>query len=289
MKILHLGLLALVCCGGGSKTGSGATTATTPDEPKATQEELNAAVKPCGEKDKVHHFDLHDEKADEALAPCAGGSGGHDYSGLIKMEAVENGVHITIEARDDEVTLLGADAKSRDAVIVYPKGPKGTPEGIEVPLMKTKTGYVGDKIIFWDQLDKLHDEGTQLQVAIFDHDKTSGTHEELHVAVNVSTGKSCEKAQDENPQEITMGKKGTRDLTAAELGRPMQSSAFIANCGLPDASDADICVAVKKGKPLGVSVKVTPSNNKIAACIDKATRRLSFPSSEKLDVVHQKF
>jgi hypothetical protein len=69
----------------------------------------------------------------------------------------------------------------------------------------------------------------------------------------------------------------------------MKSSSFFQHCGLADSANAEICVAVKKGKPLGVSVKVSPTNNKVAACIDKATRKLSFPSSEKLDVVKQKF
>jgi len=46
---------------------------------------------------------------------------------------------------------------------------------------------------------------------------------------------------------------------------------------------------VKNGKPLGVSVSVTPQNRRVAVCIDRAARRLSFPSSDKLDVVHQKF
>jgi len=38
-----------------------------------------------------------------------------------------------------------------------------------------------------------------------------------------------------------------------------------------------------------VSVKVAPNNNKVAACIDKAARKLSFPASPKLDIVTQKF
>jgi hypothetical protein len=178
--------------------------------------------------------------------------------------------------------------KKRDAVIVYPKG-KGS-KAIEVPLMKTATGYTGDKIVQWDELDTLTDEGTKLHIAIFDHDgKTGESSEEMSVQVAVSTGKSCEKAQDENPQTIDMGHKGGKDLTKDQLGAPMKSSSFFGSCGLPDSSNADICVAVKNGKPIGVSVKVTPKNNKIAACIDRSSRRLSFPSSDKLDVVHQKF
>ena len=89
--------------------------------------------------------------------------------------------------------------------------------------------------------------------------------------------------------EIKMGAKQTKDLTADQLGAPMKSSGFMSGCGLPDSSNAEICAAVKQGKPLGVSVKVNPSNNKIAACIDRSVRKLSFPKSEKLDVVKQTF
>lgn len=293
LVIAAIAFAAPLGCGGSSqKPADGAGTAGASETP-ATKEELAAAVKPCGEKDKVHTYDLHDPDGHEILAPCAGSSGGHDYSGLIKLETVEGGVHILIDAKDDEVTLLGPDAKTRDAVIVYPKGKDNTQKAVEIPLIKTKTGYHGDKIIFWEDLgDKITDEGTNLHVAIFDHDKDTGSHEALHVSVNISAGKSCERAIDENPQTIDMGggkKGGKADLTNDQLGAPMKTSAFISGCNLADSADADICVAVKQGKPLGVTVKVSPQNNKVAACIDRATRRLAFPSSEKLDVVHQKF
>ena len=111
------------------------------------------------------------------------------------------------------------------------------------------------------------------------------------MSLAVSTGKSCEKAQDENMETLNMGARqgGKADLTTEQLGGPMRDSAFFARCGLRESAKTDICVAVKKGKPLGVTVGVTPFNNRVAACIDKETRRLSFPASERLDVVHQKF
>jgi hypothetical protein len=235
--------------------------------------------------------DLNGATATEAMVPCAK-SGQKDFSGAIKIETIPEGVHIIINATDDEVNLgqLGADVKTRDAVIVYPRG-KGE-SAIEVPLMKTSTGYVGDKIVMWDDLDKLTDEGTKFDIAVYDHDKSGGDpSEEMHVSVAVSTGKSCEKAQDENPQTIDMGAKsgGAADLTTDQLGAPMRSSGWFSSCGLADSANADICVAVKKGKPLGVSVAVTPTNKRVAACIDRAARQLHFPSSDKLDVVHQKF
>lgn len=250
------------------------------------------AVHDCGEADKVHAHDLHSSGTTQAFVPCAQG-GRHDYSGMIRIETIPEGVRIVIHATDDEVNTgaLGQDAKTRDAVIVYPKG-KGS-AAVEVPLLRTNHGYTGDKIVYWDDLDQLTDEGTKIHIAVFDHDGKHGeAAEELSVQVAVSTGKSCERAQQENPQTIDMGggKRGNRpDLTNDQLGAPMRNSSFFASCGLPDSSNADICVAVKNGKPLGVSVKVTPQNNRVAACIDRSTRRLSFPESSKLDIVHQKF
>lgn len=274
--------LAFACGGGG---GGG--------DAKTASDAHHDGSKPhhtCGEHDKVHTYDLHDEDGQDHFAPCAA-TGKEDFSGNVHLDTTPEGVRITIHVSDDDVNegKLGADLKGRDAMIVYPKG--RDKKGVEIPLQKTKHGYKGEKVIPYDELEKLTDEGTQLHVSIYDHDDNhkEGAHEELKVSISISAGKSCEKAMDENPQEITMGKKGTPDLTNDQLGRPMQNSAFMQSCGLPDSSNADICVAVKKGKPLGVSVKVAPQNNKVAACIDKATRRLAWPPNDKLDVVKQHF
>jgi hypothetical protein len=271
-------------CGGGA-----AKPADSAADHQATPEEAEAATHPCGEADKTQVHDLSSTGQTSALVPCGAG-GKHDYSGLVKVETVENGVHITIDARDDEVDMLGPDVKSRDAVIVFPKaGDKKT--SIEVPLVKTATGYHGDKIVFWDELDKINGDGTKLDIAIYDHDKSSGQDsEELHVSVSISTGKSCEKAQDENPQTLDMsGKGGSPDLTNDQLGAPFKNAAFLSTCGLTDSADADLCVAVKNGKALGVTINVTPKNNKVAACIDRATRKIAFPASPKLDVVKEHY
>lgn len=265
-------------CGGGAKTANEA------------KEDGSVKHTKCGEKDKVHQYDLHDDDGQDHVAPCAA-TGNEDFAGNVHLDTVAEGVKVTIHVTDDDVNegKLGGDLKGRDAMIVYPKG--RDKKGVEIPLVKTKHGYKGEKIIPYADLDKLTDEGTQLHISIYDHDDNhkDGAHEELKVSITISAGKSCEKAMDENPQEITMGKKGTPDLTNEQLGRPMQNSAFMQSCGLADSANADICVAVKKGKPLGVSVKVSPQNNKVAACIDKATRKLAFPPSEKLDVVKQHF
>jgi hypothetical protein len=274
-SLLTLGLpLALVACGSSppAKSPSG-------DVPSAVPES------------EVQTHDLNSAQSTEIMSPVSK-DGPKDYSGVVKIETLPEGIHIIINATDDDVDngVLGSDVKKRDAVIVYPKG-KGTKESVEVPLMKTPTGYTGDKIVLYDSFDKLSDEGTKIDVAIFDHDKGGGDSEEMHLSVRVSTGKSCEKAQDENPQTLDLrgGGAGAADLTDKQLGAPLESGQFMGGCGLPTSSEADICVAVKKGRPLGVSVAVIPKNNRVAACIDRAARRVHFPSSDKLDVVKESF
>jgi hypothetical protein len=273
------GAAILAACGGGQTPSAQSPSS---DE-KPTEAEIAQAQKPCGSGDSTQQADLSSEKATDAFAPCAKG-GARDYSALVHIEPVEDGVHIIIEATDEDVTLLGPDVKSRDAVIVYPKG-KGS-ASVEVPLEKTKTGYHGDKIVFWNDLDKITDEGTKIDIAVYDHDKASGETEELHVSVGLSTGKSCEKAQDENPQQVSMGKTSNRpDLTNAQLGAPINNANAAAACGLPDATHAKICVLVRNGKPLGVTVNVDPRNNKMAACIDRRMRRLAFPVDDRPNTV----
>ncbi len=281
--ILYMGaaLLAVAsACGGGNNKDANAPSGKSSEKHK------------CGEAEKVQEYDLHDSDGQDHFVPCAA-TGNEDYSGNIHIDTTGEGILVTITATDDDFNegKLGSDLKGRDAVIVYPKGP-GT-KGVEVPLKKTPTGYTGQKLIPFDDLEKLTDEGTKLTIHIYDSDDNNkggaGQHEELKVQVAISAGKSCEKAQDENPQEIKMGGKQTKDLTAEQLGQPMKTSSFMAGCGLPDSSNAEICAAVKNGKPLGVSVKVNPANNKVAACIDRSVRKLSFPKSEKLDVVKQTF
>ena len=244
----------------------------------------------CGEKEKVHAYDLHDTDGQDHFIPCAE-TGKEDFSGNVHFDTTPEGIMVTIDAHDDDFNdgKHGSDLKGRDAVIVYPKG-TGT-VGVEVPLTRTKNGYTGKKLIPFSDLPKLTDEGSKIEIAIHDNDDAhkDGAHEQLKVSIAISAGKSCEKAIDENPQSITMGGKQSKDLTADQLGAPMRDSAFMTPCALPDSSNAEICAAVKSGKPLGVSVKVSPANNKIAACIDRRVRALAFPKSDKLDVVKQTF
>jgi len=111
----------------------------------------------------------------------------------------------------------------------------------------------------------------------------------VSVSVSSAGGKSCEKVIAENPEQVVVMTGSSRDLSADELGKPLGNGAFLQSCGLAESTTADVCVAVKKGKPIGVTVRVSPANPTVAACIDRAARKLSFPASDKLDIVREHF
>ncbi len=249
-------------------------------------------VHPCGDADKTHVHDLNDEDGTEAFIPCAGG-GAHDLSGKVKIENTPEGVHIHIDATDEDVNegALGSDTKQRDAVIVYPKGRKE--KSVEIPLVKTAHGYTADKLIAWDELDtKLTDEGAKMDVAIFDHDDGAPAAEELHLSVAVSSGKSCEKAQQEIGQTMDFGKKGgapAPDLSTEQLGAPLKNGTYLDSCHVSEKAAVDICAFVVKGKAVGVSVGVTPTDKKAAMCVDRMTRKMTFPVGARPDTVKEHF
>jgi hypothetical protein len=279
--------VALASCGGGGAApqtpangggdGSGASAQSADQHPnKPPKQEVTEAVHPCAPGEQTHTHDLHAGAATEALAPCAQG-GGHDFSGIIRFENVPNGVRIIIKATDDEVTLLGPDVKNKDAVVVFPRGAGST--AVEIPLMKTADGWEGDKVILFDDLpaEGLEDDGQRVDIAIYDHDHSSGhPAEELHASVNVSIGMSCKAAERAYPQNPNAEAPDTNRLQA-----PMLSQSFaqgVGGCGLPASSGATVCAFVRNGHAVGVSVRVKPQNNAVAVCLDRLARGLTFPT-----------
>lgn len=270
-------VVCVASCGGGNATKPGAAAA------------LNAHPERCGEDGKETTYDLNNEAGQDFASPCAPAGDG-DFASTVHVDTTPDGLLVTVTASDDdfEEGTVGTPVAGRDAIVVYPHGPQA--KGYEVPLKAIPGGFKGSVLVPFDDLDKLTDEGTKLTINIHDDDHHKGTPEkDMKLQVTVSAGKSCEKVMDEHPQEIRMGAKQTRDLTAEELGKPMASSAFMSGCHLPDSAKAEICAAVMNGKPLGVTVRTLPQSKKVAECIDHAVRKLSFPKSDKLDVVKTTF
>lgn len=96
-------------------------------------------------------------------------------------------------------------------------------------------------------------------------------------------GPTYEAAIASNKQEIAMGGKPEPDLTDAQLAGPMHNGAFVSECGAPDRMKVTVKVAVKMGRPAGVSVTTRPPDPDIAGCIDRYVRTFSWPSSTKMD------
>ena len=97
-------------------------------------------------------------------------------------------------------------------------------------------------------------------------------------------GMSYEAALNSNNQEISMGGgKGAPDLTDAQLSAPMRNAAFISSCGAPDSMKVTVKVAVKNGRAVGVSVYTNPSNQGVAACVDRHVRGLGWHPNSKMD------
>lgn len=75
------------------------------------------------------------------------------------------------------------------------------------------------------------------------------------------------------------------DLTDAQLAAPIGNA--LSTCGVPDDMSVTVKVAVKNGRAVGVTVEAP--NDRIAACVDRAVRRLRWPSSPRLDSFTTRF
>ena len=103
-------------------------------------------------------------------------------------------------------------------------------------------------------------------------------------------GMSYEAALGSNNQQVTIGGAGSGpDLSDAQLAGPLRNATFINACGAPDSMKVQVRVAVKMGHAVGVSVYTTPSEPRIAGCIDGAVRRLSWPANAKMDFVTTRY
>lgn len=98
-------------------------------------------------------------------------------------------------------------------------------------------------------------------------------------------GMSCEKARSLYVEEMNVGgKRGPADITAGQYGSILNRGSYFSGCGVPSSMRLTICAAVQNGRAVGVSVYTRPHNARVASCVARGVRRLSFPSHPKLDV-----
>ena len=211
-----------------------------------------------------------------AVALAAGG-GGALY--LVKEWEKDSG-----EAHDD---ALGADA-SADAGVARSKG-KGGKKGARGGKPRGGGGRIGTRGGVSAGGGNAGggnaggDNGGAVDNGGDDDDNDSEEKKPPPFRGRGPAGPTYEAAIASNTQEITIGKQGAPDLTDAQLEGPMRSGAFVGECGAPDRMKVTVQVAIKMGRPAGVSVSTSPPDPDVAGCIDRYVRTFSWPSSPKMD------
>jgi eukaryotic-like serine/threonine-protein kinase len=104
-----------------------------------------------------------------------------------------------------------------------------------------------------------------------------------------SDGVSCEEAQSQNVEELDLHGGAQPDLTVSAFAPTLDNGAYLETCEVPSTSKVEICVAVKAGQPIGVSVAIDPSDPELELCVAKQVRAMTFVSHPKMDVVRVRF
>ena len=105
-----------------------------------------------------------------------------------------------------------------------------------------------------------------------------------------SDGLSCEAAAAANTDELRVGgDRGPADLGAADYAKVLNRGDYLSGCGVPDSARVEVCAAVRNGRAVGVTVRLTPSSPAVERCVARAVRRLAFPSHPRLDIARTRF
>lgn len=104
-----------------------------------------------------------------------------------------------------------------------------------------------------------------------------------------SDGVSCEEAQTENVEVANLQGGDPPDLTASAFASTLNAGTYLEPCGVPSSSKVDICVAVKNGQTVGVTVALDPADPEIEVCVAKQVRAMTFTAHPKMDVVRVRF
>lgn len=76
-----------------------------------------------------------------------------------------------------------------------------------------------------------------------------------------------------------------KDLSNAELARPLAAGPWLADCGTPDSMRVTVKVAIREGRAVGVTVKTSPADQRIERCVEQAVAELRWPESTAMDAV----
>jgi len=113
--------------------------------------------------------------------------------------------------------------------------------------------------------------------------------------VTVKLDGGCEEAKAAYVKECRDNPRACPDSDAAQLagtvshGTVLNGGTYVTACGTPETIAVSLCVAIRNGRAVGVTVKTTPGDERIASCIGRAVQGMSFPPSPRLDVASTVF
>jgi len=101
---------------------------------------------------------------------------------------------------------------------------------------------------------------------------------------------SCEAAVAANTEQVVIhGGRSPPDITQAQYAAILEHGRWFERCGVPAACRLEVCVAVREGRAVGVTVHASPWRADIERCVAAAARGLTFPSHPRLDVTRTTF
>jgi hypothetical protein len=99
---------------------------------------------------------------------------------------------------------------------------------------------------------------------------------------------SCEDAIASNVEDASK-RPAEKDLSAEDFAAVLNEGSYLGPCSVPDTAAIEVCVAVRDGEAVGVTVTTRPRDAALADCGATQVAALSFPKHPKMDVARTKF
>jgi len=101
---------------------------------------------------------------------------------------------------------------------------------------------------------------------------------------------SCEAALNSSNQDVDFSRgNGTADLPSAAIAAVLENGAWFSSCNAPASTSLDVCVAIRGGSVVGVSITSRPSDSALDSCLKRRAAALQFPYSSHLDIARTRF
>jgi hypothetical protein len=107
---------------------------------------------------------------------------------------------------------------------------------------------------------------------------------------SATTFPSCEAAAASTHEQLMIGQSDpSPDLSREAIAAVLDSGVWIVRCDVPFSTTVELCVAIKEGKVVGVSVDSRPKNLQLDLCLKRRAFGLQFPYSTRLDLARTRF